>query len=115
LIILNCVICSKLLFQCGVPTGNVSFLGIWAKIFPVTFVHAVGTVLGEIPPYYMTRSARRASMLAAGLVTNQSGSSVSECDNDKKDDDSSEVALLLADIDVEIAAATWWAPIYFAK
>lgn len=38
----------------------VTFYGTWLKILPVCFLQAAGTALGEIPPYWITRSARLA-------------------------------------------------------
>lgn len=39
-----------------------TFFGLWKKIIVVCFLQATGTAIGEIPPYYMTRSARLAGI-----------------------------------------------------
>lgn len=55
------------LFQCPELTSNstpVTFFGIWKKVILVCFLQSAGTALGEIPPYWMTRSARLAALEA---------------------------------------------------
>lgn len=59
----------KNLFMC--PTDPlayskpVTFYGTWLKILPVCFLQAAGTAIGEIPPYWITRSARLAGYEAS--------------------------------------------------
>lgn len=55
------------LFQCPHPSvatnaAPVTFLGVWAKIILPCFLQSAGTAIGEIPPYWMARSARLAAM-----------------------------------------------------
>lgn len=55
------------LFQCPEVTANstpVTFFGIWKKVILVCFLQSAGTAFGEIPPYWMTRSARLAALEA---------------------------------------------------
>ena len=42
--------------------ASVDYWDIWYKIFPSCFLQAAGTALGEIPPYWMTRAARLATI-----------------------------------------------------
>jgi len=62
---------SKHLFMCPADplaySTPVTFYATWLKIFPVCFLQAAGTAIGEIPPYWITRSARLAGYEA---VTN---------------------------------------------
>ena len=47
------------LMQCG-PTGSgASFFGKLVKVLPAAVLWGVGTALGELPPYFVTRAARR--------------------------------------------------------
>ena len=68
---------SNNLFMC--PTDPlayskpVTFYGTWLKIFPVCFLQAAGTAIGEIPPYWITRSARLAGYEAVGASAVGSG------------------------------------------
>eukprot|EP00606_Chrysophyceae_sp_TOSAG23-5_P000099 GSChrysophyteH2.ASY1.ANO1.368.1 assembled CDS len=41
-----------------------TYWDIWQKIFPSCLLQAIGTAIGEIPPYWMTRAARLASIEA---------------------------------------------------
>jgi membrane protein YqaA with SNARE-associated domain len=53
------------LFRCPDVAANstpVTFIGIWQKIILVCFLQSTGTAIGEIPPYWMTKSARIASL-----------------------------------------------------
>ena len=55
------------LFKCPslqYESTPVTFWGTWLKIIPACFLQALGTALGEIPPYWMTRSARLAAIEA---------------------------------------------------
>jgi membrane protein YqaA with SNARE-associated domain len=60
------------LFQCPAvihpdSATNVTFLRVWAKIILPCFLQSAGTAIGEIPPYWMARSARIAAMEAEHL------------------------------------------------
>lgn len=60
---------SKTLFKCPAPqygfeSTPVTFWGTWLKIAPECFLQALGTALGEIPPYWMARTARLAAIEA---------------------------------------------------
>jgi hypothetical protein len=60
---------SETLFQCPPLTESstpVTYFGTWRKIIIVCFLQAAGTAIGEVPPYWMTRSARLAS-ISAGI------------------------------------------------
>ncbi len=64
----------KNLFKCPILTPEsspVTFFGIWQKIILVCFLQAVGTVIGEIPPYWMTRAARLAAIQAGEDDSNE--------------------------------------------
>lgn len=55
------------LFQCPAVSSSiqhtpVTFLGVWAKVILPCFLQSAGTAIGEIPPYWMARSARLAAM-----------------------------------------------------
>jgi membrane protein YqaA with SNARE-associated domain len=55
------------LFKCPPVTEiatPVTFFGIWRKIILVCFLQSTGTAIGEIPPYWMTKSAREAALRA---------------------------------------------------
>jgi membrane protein YqaA with SNARE-associated domain len=56
------------LFQCPTTltatSTPVTYYGTWRKVIIVCFLQAAGTAIGEIPPYWMTRSARLASIEA---------------------------------------------------
>jgi hypothetical protein len=64
---------SPALFMC--PPSNeysgggdvtVTYWATWFKIMPACFLQATGTVLGEIPPFFMSRQARLAAIEAQG-------------------------------------------------
>jgi membrane protein YqaA with SNARE-associated domain len=58
---------SRNLFECPSLTSSatpVSFFGIWKKIILACFLQSTGTAIGEIPPYWMTKSAREAALRA---------------------------------------------------
>lgn len=59
------------LFQCPAVISEtaapVTFMGVWAKIILPCFLQSAGTAIGEIPPYWMARSARIAAMEAEHL------------------------------------------------
>ena len=50
----------------GLTSTPATFFNIWLKIIPVCFLQSAGTAIGEIPPYWMTRSARLAAIQAGG-------------------------------------------------
>lgn len=57
----------KNLFKCNpmsTDTTPVTLFGMWSKIILACFLQSAGTALGEIPPYWMTRAARLASIEA---------------------------------------------------
>ena len=58
-------------FQCPSSSESglipVSFWGLWLKILPACFLQAAGTAIGEVPPYYISRSARLAALEAEGM------------------------------------------------
>lgn len=59
------------LFQCPELTETsrpATFLGLWQKIVLACFLQSAGTALGEIPPYWMARSARLAAIEAEGIA-----------------------------------------------
>ena len=45
--------------QCGTPGDGASFVGKLLKVLPAAVLWGVGTALGELPPYFVTRAARR--------------------------------------------------------
>ena len=48
-------------FTCIYKVSNateITFWGLYQKIFLPCFLQSAGTAIGEIPPYYMSRSAR---------------------------------------------------------
>jgi len=56
---------SENLFVCPKHDGDspsVSFINIWLKVFPPSFLWATGTAIGEIPPYWMSKASRRAAL-----------------------------------------------------
>lgn len=60
------------LFRCSPlmhDSTPVTLMGIWMKILPPCILQSSGAAIGEIPPYWMTRSARLASLAAKELST----------------------------------------------
>jgi len=45
--------------QCGATGSGASFLGKLLKVLPAAVLWGIGTALGELPPYFVTRAARR--------------------------------------------------------
>lgn len=65
---------SEELFRCPellLTSTPVTFWGIWRKIILVCFLQSAGTAIGEIPPYWMTKSAREASLLSQHPVEDE--------------------------------------------
>ena len=67
------------LFRCPPPATPddlqqpASFFGMWSKIVLPCFLQAVGTAIGEIPPYIMARAARLAALEASNIHSDSSG------------------------------------------
>lgn len=79
----------KQLFKCRpinptAPHTPVTVFNVWrTKVLLVCFLHAAGTAIGEIPPYWMTKSARIAAIEAgnASLASNGGTTSSSSSGN----------------------------------
>ena len=58
-------------FQCPAastgPVTSVGFWALWLKILPACFFQAAGTAIGEVPPYFISRSARLLALEAEGM------------------------------------------------
>jgi|MDTB01.3.fsa_nt_gb hypothetical protein len=64
-------------FQCPASPESrltpVSFWGLWLKILPACFLQAAGTAIGEVPPYFISRSARLVALEAEGMNAGSPG------------------------------------------
>lgn len=69
------------LFQCpsDPATHDVTFMEIYRKVMFVCLLQAIGATIGEIPPYYISRSARMIAIEAAKSGLSDDSGSNSRC------------------------------------